>query len=519
MHSLNEAYYSTVDPEHRKEHGQFFTPHDVALFMCRWALENGNCEVYDPAFGLGAFYFAAKSLVPSIDFSGTELDSELLKYFHARTQSDRSLRLSCDDYLGVWGQTYKAIVCNPPYMRFQKFNNRTMVFDSFKKYLQIELSGFTNIASAFLLKSLSELMPGGRLAYIMPLEFLNTGYGKVVKENIVREGMLKALIQLEPEKEIFPDAITSVGIILVAKDGNIEPVRFYTVQNLDDLRGVLSTSPIREVHPSDLDPSEKWLKYFENGHVCFNSTDLVPIDYYGSFSRGIATGANEFFIMSRSKADELGISRSNLLNCITKSAQVESSVFTDSDFDQLENADSNVLLLNVNGETSDAVSKYLQYGEKMGFDKRYLTKMRTPWYKLEYRKPAPLLFGVFSREKFKVVRNKSSAINLTCYHCFYPNLFGQDVCDVLFLYFQSRAARKILGISLRHYGDGLDKFEPNDLNRALAPSPNWISRLAPNTVENALEYFRLNSSLPEELETMFEVLSGCNDKDMEMSKR
>ena len=507
MGELAEAYSSVVGYEHRRARGQFFTPFDVAAFMCRWVLSGDSDELYDPAFGLGSFYFAAKSLAPSVTFAGTEIDAGLLEYFRTHAPLMPSLSLSCGDYLAEWGRTHKAIVCNPPYMRFQQFASRGEVLASFERRLQMKLSGYTNIASAFLLKSLSELTHGARLAYIMPLEFLNTGYGKIVKDRLLDEGMLKALIKLQPEKEIFPDATTSLGMILVSRDGAIDPVRFYTVQNLRDLPDVLSTIPAQEVDVASLDPSEKWLKYFENERSSFFCPDLVTIDSYGQFSRGIATGANEFFAVSRSKAAELGIPREYFLDCITKSAQVRSSVFTDSDFENLERKDSKVLLLNINGKPTEAVRKYLRYGEGMGYHLRYLTKMRTPWYKLERRTPAPLLFGVFSREKFKVVRNLSQVMNLTCFHCFYPNLFGLQLCDALFLYFQSRAARQILSISVRHYGDGLEKFEPNDLNCALAPSPGWFSRLSPDLVKNSVEYCRVNKSLPKEIEAVFQSLT------------
>ncbi|MBN2020986.1 MAG: N-6 DNA methylase [Sedimentisphaerales bacterium] len=504
---LIDSYSSVVDSGHRREYGQFFTPPEIAAFMCRWALSAGSPSLYDPAFGLGSFYFAATSITPSINFTGMELDTEILNHFNAYAHKKENLTVACRDYLTQWGWTCQAIVCNPPYMRFQHFINRSKVFASFERNLRIRLSGYTNIASAFLLKSLSELRHNGRLAYIMPLEFLNTGYGAIIKERLLHNGTLKALIKLEAEKEVFPDVTTSVGIILASNDGVIAPVRFYVLKNLRDLSDILSTCPMREVSAANLNPSEKWLKYFENGHVSFCSPDLVSIDFYGRFTRGIATGANEFFTMSRSKAEKLGIARECFISCITKSAQVRTPVFTQSNYEELERIDANVLLLNVTGEPTGEIHNYVQYGEKMGFHLRYLTKMRTPWFKLERRKPAPLLFGVFSREKFKVVRNFSSAINLTCYHCFYPNLFGRQVCDALFLYFQSKAARQILSISMRHYGDGLEKFEPNDLNFALAPSPGWLSKLAPDAVKNAIKYCAKHKTLPKEVEAIFDPLT------------
>jgi len=508
MIESTQLYGDLVGSEHRHNYGQYFTPHEVAAFMCRWVLAGDSRNIYDPAFGLGAFYSAAKSLDSSIAFSGSDIDPVILEHFRKNGAAPASTHILCQDYLDTWGQCHSSIVCNPPYMRFQHFKNRSEVFKNFAEHLNVRLSGFTNIASAFLLKSLSELPPNGRLAYIMPLEFLNTGYGTIVKRGLLSNGALKALIRLFPEKDIFPDATTSVGIILASKDDSGAPVTFYTVRNLRELDSVLDSKPAHVAVSTDLDPSAKWLKYFEDERPTFNSSDLVPIKQYGSFSRGIATGANEFFTMSCSKAAGLGIPRSNLLPCITKSAQIRSSIFSSTDLAELEHADKQIFLLDANGEQNDAIRRYLRYGEEKSYHTRYLTKKRTPWYKLERRDPAPLLFGVFSRKRFKVIRNLSGAANLTCYHCFYPNLFGQKHVDALFLYFQSKAARTLLGLRIRHYGDGLDKFEPNDLNFASAPSPAWLSRLTDSVIQGAMDYCRTHVKIPPEVDRVFDALVG-----------
>ncbi|MFA7257281.1 MAG: N-6 DNA methylase [Kiritimatiellales bacterium] len=505
-HDSIEQYTASVGLDHRRKHGQFFTPVEVASFMCRWVMANGTKEIYDPAFGLGAFFTAAQTVDPQVSFKASEIDQSILQ-FHSKTAGkSETLRVACEDYLSAWNQHHAAIVCNPPYMRFQLFNNRDAVFASFAQHLNCRLSGYTNIASAFLIKSLSELHPSGRLAYIMPLEFLNTGYGTAIKSQLLTNGLLKALIRIKPEKDVFPDATTSVGIVLVENNGVHSPVKFYTAQSLSGLSSLLETTPTREVANGDLKPDDKWLKHFDERHSNFQSCDLVTIDTYGTFNRGIATGANAFFAMSKSEAERRHLPRPIFLRCITKSAQVTKNVFTEDDLNTLDSGDAPVLLLNLNGAVCGAASDYLKYGEEQGYHKRYLTKARTPWYKLEKRNPAPLLFGVFSREKFKVIRNLSTATNLTCFHGFYPNLFGQAIVDALFLYFQSRAARRLLELNMRRYGDALDKFEPNDLNHALAPSIDWFAKLSPDAVAKALKSCRQGSGLPDFMDKIFDEL-------------
>ena len=69
------------------------------------------------------------------------------------------------------------------------------------------------VRNSYLIKSLSEIGNAGRLAYIMPLEFLNTGYGKLVKARLIEGGHLAAIISLDCERDVFLDvALTDVDV-------------------------------------------------------------------------------------------------------------------------------------------------------------------------------------------------------------------------------------------------------------------------------------------------------------------
>src|SRR3972149_3742241 len=224
MFNAIDIYTDEVGEGHRKEFGQFFTDARVAEFMVEWVISGGSRRLYDPAFGLGAFYYAANAKHFDGKFRGSEIDSKIFSFFH-ENEKFGAVSVENADYLSIWGGTYSGIVCNPPYMRFQKFQERDYVFSEFEKHLNIKLSGYTNISSAFLVKSINELSNGGRLAYIMPLEFLNTGYGKIIKRQLIEQGSLHAIIKMDCEKEVFPDVITSVGILLFEKKKSHRPIK------------------------------------------------------------------------------------------------------------------------------------------------------------------------------------------------------------------------------------------------------------------------------------------------------
>ena len=504
MKPFSIQYLKKVGEEHRKTYAQFFTHPLAAKFMVNWVLQSEERVLYDPAFGLGAFFEPVSSDL-CIKFTGSEIDSEILAFW-MEVADGEGAKIISEDYLLSWGKTHTNIVCNPPYMRFQKFSNRDKVFRAFADNLNLRLSGYTNTASAFLLKSLSELSGSGRLAYIMPLEFLNTGYGTIVKSRLIENRHLASIISLDCERDVFPDATTSVGIILYDSIRNYPYVDFHTISSVHSLENVLSRDPINRIAVSHLDPNKKWLPYFQAKVFSIDEQMTVTLSRYGNFSRGIATGANKFFVMKPSRAQELGLSPLELLPCITRSSQMQKLVFNREDYNDLVKTDAPILLFNAGTDHSKYADSYIQEGERQGYHARYLTRNRRPWYKVEHRFPAPLLLGVFSRGGYKVIRNRSNALNLTCFHGFQPNELGERYIDQLFLYLMSAPGRDIVSLSGRRYGDALDKFEPNDLNSAIVPHPRMFDELSDKDIASAISETEKKHKVPRWVDEFFKKL-------------
>ncbi|MHA2644563.1 MAG: SAM-dependent DNA methyltransferase, partial [bacterium JZ-2024 1] len=215
----------------------------------------------------------------------------------------------------------------------------------------------------------------------------------------------------------------------------------------------------------DLDEGIKWRAYYQkqNGSKYKN---LVPLLTYGKVVRGIATGDNDYFTFNEQKKREFKIEDRYLLPCLTKANQASSYFFTQEDFEKLKAGGKNIYLLNITDVTSPAIRRYIQLGEKLGVHKKYLTSHRTPWYAIENRLPAPILVTVFNRTGLRFVRNEANVRNLTCFHCFYLNIFAMEKIDILMAYLMTDVAREIFNDNRREYGNGLGKFEPNDLNNA-----------------------------------------------------
>jgi adenine-specific DNA-methyltransferase len=474
--TIENDYSKSVSLAHRKKFAQFFTPFPVAELMVKWLLGNENLKtILEPAFGLGIFSRTLLSRKNDIHIKGFEVDTTIFEKSKSHFINAENVNLLLQDYMfNDWQNKYDGIICNPPYFKFHDYDNKN-ILKEIEKYLQCNLSGFTNLYTLFLLKSIHQLAPNGRCAYIIPSEFLNSDYGKLVKHYLIKTGTLRHIVVVDFEENVFDDALTTASIILCANDNQTDKIQFNNVQSLNDLSAIeqlISEYPnlpntASTFRFSELNPDIKWKAYYQkqNGNKFKN---LVPFSTYAKVVRGIATGSNDYFTFSLSKAKEYNIDERYLLPCICHAIDVKESLFTQSDFEKLKNSDKNVFLLNAVNSKDERVTKYIQKGETEDIDKKYLTASRKPWYALEKRPPAPIWVSVFNRTGLRFIRNEANVSNLTTFHCIYPNqsqLFSKIAIDLLFAYLLTDTARQIFGDNSREYGNGLQKFEPNDINK------------------------------------------------------
>ncbi len=464
-------YCQTVSIEYRKQFAQFFTPYPIAQFMANWILGNPNCEkVLDPAFGLGIFARALFESKPSIQVKGFDIDKKLID--RAKTLMDsQNITLFNKDYMyNDWNNKYDGIICNPPYLKFHDYDNKTALRE-IKERLNLNLTGFTNLYTLFLLKSAHQLNKGGRAAYIVPSEFMNSDYGKNVKSYLIKNRSLRYIIIFDFEENIFDDALTTSSILLFANDNDSRSVEFIVINSPDELMQLdkqLKEYPIgtgNRIPYQELKPEIKWRSYYQDQNSV-KYKNIVPLSNYGKVVRGIATGANNYFTFSIEKQAQYNIDNDYLLPCITKSNDVSDSFFTSQHFKELKQSGKNVFLLNAKDTKDKVVETYIKLGEENNIHKKHLTSHRNPWFILENRPPSPIWISVFNRKGLRFIRNEAGISNLTTFHCFYLNMFSADRADLLFAYLLTDISRQIFNDNRREYGNGLEKFEPNDLNRS-----------------------------------------------------
>jgi len=479
-------YTNTTDAKCRRALGQFFTPFEVAAFMSEWLLSGpGNdLNILDPAAGFGIFeraiHLQNNEMGKKLSFDLWEIDEKIAE---ALTLIIQDMGITGDlvvgDFLsGEWSVRYDGIIANPPYSKHHHIEDKSKVYQDIRVHTFFKFSIQTNIYCWFLVKALNLLADGGRLAFIIPSEFQNANYGEKVKSYLLETGLIRSLINVDFRESVFDSALTTSIIVLAEKsEEKFDSIDFYNLKSVSDLSTLsdfLSRYPKKTYQVSDLDPAVKWRNYFIGTTKTHANSKLVPFSKYGRFKRGIATGANNYFTLTDEEAVAYKLPEECLIPCITKASYARDMVFTSGDFDELVETGKRVYLFDGERSSVPPVVEYIQRGEREGISARFLTRHRSPWYELEKRGISKIWVSVFGRKRLKFVWNESDCINLTCFHAFYPTGEGEKFFRILFLFLNTRFASELLDKEKREYGNGLEKYEPNDINKSLVVDFNCL---------------------------------------------
>jgi adenine-specific DNA-methyltransferase len=513
-----------------KQLGQVATPEPVARLMAKWVMSAKPRAVLDPAAGLGGLLAACRQFNQRVQLVGAERDVETLR--RAKTSAPRGTKLVLADYLKSDSGLFDGIIANPPYVKAHRLEYSEKDWRYFEERLGTPLDRLTNLYALFLLKIWEDLAPHGRAAVILPAEFLNANFGEEIKERLLRAIRPTGIAIFAPSLNVFADALTTSAIVLLEKGRSLQtPIWARLADTVEDaeafieglLAGEISAAGNGLIDVAALNPRAKWLNLLLNG-----ATEKTPVQFakrvgdYFNCRRGIATGANDFFCLSRAEMHEHHLTETHVEPCITKATDADGLVFTREKFDALVNRDRRCFLLNPsrNGQN---LTRYLERGEKQGIPKRHLPSHRPVWYLPENRAVAEIWAAVFSRESVKFILNTSGAKNLTCFHGLYAKPGNELLAPLLTLFLNSSLGREAFSQVNRFYGDGLNKLEPKDVEDMPCPVMPKLNRTEVNKLScklAELETLALNertARINELLKHYFDFADGVNQQAEEPS--
>jgi len=449
--------------------------------MVEYCLSDGSDHIFDPAVGGGAFFLAAKQVATSkgqpLALLGTELYEDVLK-------EAASSGLDSNDLDGVQirdflrhppERQYSAVVANPPYIRHHRLDAET------KRFLKTfatsligrPLDGRTGYHVFFLLRALTLLAPGGRLAFIVPADTCEGVFAQRLWEWITKHYSLDGVVTFAPEATPFPGVDTNAVVLLLR---NVTPpTQFRWARCRRPSEGLRRWVQLGRSEQDETDLVAVSRDVHEG--ICTGLSrepttdfhDAVPLRVFAHVVRGIATGANDFFHLTQAQIEAHGLPQDYFIRAVGRTRDVPGDAVHQDDLARLEALGRPTFLLNIGKESSDglpaAIQQYLGSGEAQGLHKRVLIAMRRPWYKMERRQPPEFFFAYLGRRNARFIRNLAGVVPLTGFLCVYAR--SSDPADVERL--QEVLSRPETLDALRtvakSYGGGALKVEPRALER------------------------------------------------------
>ena len=189
---------------------------------------------------------------------------------------------------------FNLLICNPPYVRHHHLVNgeKTRLQDVTKAACGVRIAGLAGLYCYFLGLSHSWMQRGGIAGWLMPSEFMDVNYGKAVKRYLLNKVTLLRIHRFDPNEMQFDDALVSSAVVWFR---NEPPPADHKVNFT--FGGSLFTPKLsRTVPATALQKEAKWTRFPVSGEreevIHQRLADLFTI------KRGIATGANKFFILT-----------------------------------------------------------------------------------------------------------------------------------------------------------------------------------------------------------------------------
>lgn len=470
---LGAAYERLLPGRARRSLGQFFTPLWIGRVMARWLLDGSPRLLLDAGCGSGSLLAAvAHERSKPTQLVGLDVNPLAITMAKAnqalRAIDELDLRRS-DFLLEDLAEHPDAIICNPPYTRHHALQASTKqaIHNGFTGRLGIEFSHLASLHVLFLVRALEVAADEARLAFITPMHWLDMNYADEVKELLLKQAHVEAIISFPADELVFDHAVTTAAVTLIRKGAQRGPTRLLQVSatNKDEITAALRDPDAGEL--VTLSGNGKWSRRLRRP-----VTRGVPLDAVANVRRGIATGCNAFFVLSDRDRRDLRLGKSCLRPCIASPRLFVADEIDEMILAGLPESAPRWLLTPSRQWRAGPLAQYLARGEtEFAVRDRYLVRQRErggrPWFTVETSFTAPILFSYFNRSRPHFVRNRAGGIPLNNWLAIQPH---HDIdADLLFDVLTSETVRRRLKNDCRQYGNGLWKLEPSELKRLRLP--------------------------------------------------
>ena len=483
-----------VNESAQKLRGGYYTPDDLAAFLCEWVLEIEPERILEPSCGDGVFLGALRMAGGSDSLAVTAVELDEIEAAKAKRRAAevglRASKIHSTDFLswaldmtGKAEGTFDAVIGNPPFVRYQylpqPFQQKAeQVF----RELGLPFTKHTNAWVPFILASMRMLRPGGRLAMVVPAEIIHVMHAQSLRSYLGKE--CSRLVIVDPEKLWFEGTLQGAVLLMAEKrkgaKEKAEGLGIYEVKDREFLRFKPSDVFAAPQSINGKTVAGKWTRaLLDKGtrdlfdeladhHEVHRFCDVADVDV------GIVTGANKFFLVTDDVVAEHGLERwahpmfgrsEHCPGVIYDKKQHAANAKVGNPTNFLWFQDKEPLRYK-------RARSYIEAGEVDELHTRYKCRIRSPWFTVPSVYSTEIGMLKRSHDLPRLILNKVGAYTTdTAYRIRTLNGTSADKLVSCFINSLTALSAELEG---RHYGGGVLELVPSEIEKLLLPLPSKV---------------------------------------------
>lgn len=468
-----------VDASEDKLRGGFYTPQEIAEFILKWTMADGQAKaILEPSCGDGIFLKALSESNYNFDsFLGIELKEEEAN--KAREINLRNKTVLQGDFLEFCLHTdlrFDTVIGNPPYIRYQFLDKQQQSFAaSIFDRAELKYSKLTNAWVSFVVGTSMLMTDNSRMAFVLPAELLQVGYAATLRKYLAET--FNSIYIVSFQKLVFPDIQQEVVLLFCEKNGSgahqIEHIEVEDASALSDL----DLKAIKSTNKRINFESDKWTTYFlSQEEIDFlerikKDSRFKRVSDFACVEVGITTGANPYFTVPLSIVEQFNLEE-YARPLVGRSVQVPSAIFTKKDWEMNRSNNkvrSHLLVFPTLKQMEDNLGalEYLKLGLKDEIHKGYKCQIRDEWQIIPSIRLSDALFIRRNNLYPKLIINEARAYTTDTMHRVSIKE-GIDINAFVASYYNSLslAFSELCG---RSHGGGVLELMPNEVENIILP--------------------------------------------------
>lgn len=469
---LAGLYSLVVSGKSRRTLGTFFTPpEEVAWMVDQWHDHHGTPNVVvDVGAGVGIFTTVAANQWPQSEVWAVDINPITLGLLALRVHdgfnikqgsgSGPGLRLVLNDFTLWMGSDYeqlpagRLILGNPPYTRLQllPLDQRERLWEAAGGLCGRRAS----LSALITAMSLRALNPEDGLCLLLPAQWLESDYAGGLREHLWTLRRRRVELHLFDKNVFEGDAqVDAIALMVGPEQETDQPIVF--------------SGSGRSVRHADRQKTPKrWRPLFRGTSSDASPESGTRLGDAFTVRRGVATGANRFFVLTELQREALGLDESTVTPLVRRLLGLPDTL-TAAALAQRPTEDQYWLLTATQADVElfERLRDYVAFGESEPnrYNLRHLCETRPVWFDLTQEVFYPdLVIGQSTKKEFRFVHVGGQA---TLVNNLYGMQWKPDVPEELrsevLLWLRGDGGQAAITARARTQGVGLLKIEPRAL--------------------------------------------------------